>query len=275
MSPFDRLGRFVARRAWLVVGAWALVLLAAMPLAPRVPGVLSAGGFILDDLESARAKALLGTELGLPPSALVVVFSSPTLEAGTPAFEAAAAAAVARHRGGAARRPRRAAPPRAAPGLGRPATPPTTSSSSTCRPTTRPRRSDPPRAAPRGARPRRRAGRRAGVLRRRPERLRGGPPAERGHLAAARRAGAALRLRLGRWRPACRSSWAARRSWSRWRASSSSRSVMPMSIFVLNLATLLGSRPRRRLLAAADEPLPRGAGRAGRTAPSGSPRRSG
>ena len=95
MSPFDRLGRFVARRAWLVVGAWALVLLAAIPLAPRVPGVLSAGGFILDDLESARAKALLGTELGLPPSALVIVFSSPTLEAGTPAFEAAAAAAVA------------------------------------------------------------------------------------------------------------------------------------------------------------------------------------
>ncbi len=66
-----------------------------IPLAPRVPGVLSAGGFILDDLESARAKALLGRELGLPPSALVIVFSSPTLEAGTPAFEGAAAAAVA------------------------------------------------------------------------------------------------------------------------------------------------------------------------------------
>ena len=95
MNPFDRLGRFIARHAWLVVGAWALVLLAALPLAPRVPGVLSAGGFILDDLESARAKALLGRELGVPPSALVIVFSSPTLEAGTPAFEGAAAAAVA------------------------------------------------------------------------------------------------------------------------------------------------------------------------------------
>ena len=61
MTPFDRLGRFVVRRAWLVVGAWALVLLAAIPFAPRVPGVLTAGGFILDDLESARAKALLET----------------------------------------------------------------------------------------------------------------------------------------------------------------------------------------------------------------------
>ena len=94
MNPFERLGRFIVRRAWWVVGAWALLLLAALPLAPQVPGSLRAGGFILDDLESARAKALLGTELGLPPSALVVVFSSPTLEAGTPAFELAAAGAM-------------------------------------------------------------------------------------------------------------------------------------------------------------------------------------
>ena len=71
MTPFDRLGRFVARRAWWVVGAWAVVLLVALPLAPQVPGALSAGGFILDDLESARAKSLLETELGAPPSALV------------------------------------------------------------------------------------------------------------------------------------------------------------------------------------------------------------
>ena len=94
MTPFDRLGRFVVRRAWWVVGAWVVLLLVALPLAPQVPGKLSAGGFILDDLESARAKALLGSELDLPPSALVVVFSSPTLTAGTPAFETAAADAV-------------------------------------------------------------------------------------------------------------------------------------------------------------------------------------
>ena len=94
VTPFDRLGRFVVRRARLVIGAWALLLLLALPLAPQVPGALSAGGFILDDLESARAKTLLEDELGAPPSALVVVFSSPTLEAGTPAFELAAAAAM-------------------------------------------------------------------------------------------------------------------------------------------------------------------------------------
>ena len=94
MTPFDRLGRFVVRRAWWVVSAWVALLLVAIPFAPRVPGQLSAGGFILDDLESARARAPLETELDVPPSALVIVFSSPTLEAGTRAFEVAAADAV-------------------------------------------------------------------------------------------------------------------------------------------------------------------------------------
>jgi putative drug exporter of the RND superfamily len=95
VNPFDRLGRFVVRRPWWILGGWALILLAALPFAPQAPGRLSAGGFILDDLESARAKTLLETQLGAPPSALVVVFSSPTLEAGTPAFELAASAAMA------------------------------------------------------------------------------------------------------------------------------------------------------------------------------------
>ena len=94
MTPFDRLGRFVVRRARLVIGAWAVLIAVALPLAPQAPGALSAGGFISDDLESARAKAVLEAELGTPPSALVVVFSSPELEAGTPEFELAAAAAM-------------------------------------------------------------------------------------------------------------------------------------------------------------------------------------
>jgi RND superfamily putative drug exporter len=94
VTPFERLGRFVVHRAWWVVGAWAALLLIALPFAPQVPGQLSAGGFILDDLESARAKTLLESELGVPPSALVIVFTSPTLEAGTPAFETAAAGAI-------------------------------------------------------------------------------------------------------------------------------------------------------------------------------------
>ena len=81
MSPFDRLGRFVVRRARLVVAAWAVLIAMALPFAPQVPDALRAGGFIRDDLESARAKALLEQELDVPPSALVVAFHSDELSA--------------------------------------------------------------------------------------------------------------------------------------------------------------------------------------------------
>ncbi len=67
---------------------------ARRPCRRRAVGKLRAGGFILDDLESARAKALLQAKLDLPPSALVVVFHSDTAVAGSPGFETAAALAV-------------------------------------------------------------------------------------------------------------------------------------------------------------------------------------
>jgi putative drug exporter of the RND superfamily len=94
MTPFDRLGRFVVRRARLVVAVWGVLIVVALPFAPQVPDALRAGGFIRDDLESARAKALLEQELGTPPSALVVAFHSDTLVAGTPEFEGPAAQAM-------------------------------------------------------------------------------------------------------------------------------------------------------------------------------------
>ena len=94
MAPFDRLGRFVVRRARFVVAAWGILILVALPFAPQVPSALRAGGFIRDDLESARAKALLEQELGTPPSALVIAFHSDTLVAGTPEFETPAGAAM-------------------------------------------------------------------------------------------------------------------------------------------------------------------------------------
>jgi RND superfamily putative drug exporter len=78
------------------VAAWALAILVAVPLAVQTPGALRSGGFIRDDLESARAKALLEREIGVPQAALAVVFHSDTLRAGEPAFEIAVAAAMAR-----------------------------------------------------------------------------------------------------------------------------------------------------------------------------------
>jgi RND superfamily putative drug exporter len=91
---FASLGRFAVRRRWWIVATWLVLLAVAVPVAPNVVGALRAGGFILDDLESARAKAILQAELGTPPSAVVVVYHSDTSTAGTPEFETAAAAAI-------------------------------------------------------------------------------------------------------------------------------------------------------------------------------------
>ena len=81
--------------ARLVIGAWVLIVLCALPFAPQAPGALQAGGFDLPTLESARSRAALESELGAPPSALVLAISSTTLTPGTPQFETAAQRAVA------------------------------------------------------------------------------------------------------------------------------------------------------------------------------------
>ena len=95
MSRFERLGRWSARYSWAVAIAWAALLLVSVPLAIQAPGALRAGGFISDDLESARAKALLEDEIGVAQAALVIVLHSETARAGEPAFEEAAATAIA------------------------------------------------------------------------------------------------------------------------------------------------------------------------------------
>ena len=97
MSVFYRLGLFCARRRWLIIAVWALALMAALPLAPQVIGELRSGGFTLDDLEASRARKLLQDNLQTPQSAMVIVLQSTTdARAGDPAFEAAAAQAIAR-----------------------------------------------------------------------------------------------------------------------------------------------------------------------------------
>jgi RND superfamily putative drug exporter len=95
LPPFERLGAWLhARRTW-VIGAWLLLIACALPFAPQAPGALQAGGFDLPTLESARARAILEEELGAPPSALVLAISSETFIPGTPQFEVAAGEAVA------------------------------------------------------------------------------------------------------------------------------------------------------------------------------------
>ncbi len=95
MTLFERIGAFAYhRRRWVVAG-WAVLLLLALPFAPRAGSVLRAGGFTLEDLPSAQATTLLEQRLGLAPSVLVVVLHSADSAAGSPAFETAAARALA------------------------------------------------------------------------------------------------------------------------------------------------------------------------------------
>src|SRR5690349_1622661 len=94
MNRFERLGRWCARHRRPVVVAWLALVALSIPFALQAPGALRAGGFINGDLESARAKAVLETEIGVAQAAVVVVFHSDTARAGEPAFEAAAATAM-------------------------------------------------------------------------------------------------------------------------------------------------------------------------------------
>lgn len=91
---FERIGRFAHRRRWWVIGVWFALLAGAAPLLPGVSAALRPGGFVADWLETSRARATLEAELDFPPSAVVVVLHSETLRAGTIEFERAAAEAV-------------------------------------------------------------------------------------------------------------------------------------------------------------------------------------
>ena len=201
VTPFDRLGRFVVRRAWWVVGAWAVAPARRAPV--RAAG---AGRAARRRLHPRRPRvgagegAPRGRSSASPPSALVIVFHSPTRSRpGTPAFEAAAAPAMRDVADAPARRPRPVAPARAAPGLGRR---PHRLRHRLPRPAARRlarRPADPARAA-RTRRPGSTVELAGGPAFYGDVQAvsRGGPAAERGHLAAARGARAAARVRLAR-----------------------------------------------------------------------------
>ncbi len=70
---FERVGRFCARRPWIVVSVWGVLFLLALPIAPRAADVLRPGGFSLDTLPASQTTHLLEQRIGLPPSALVIV----------------------------------------------------------------------------------------------------------------------------------------------------------------------------------------------------------
>ena len=83
------LGCALYRWRFLVLALWAVALLAALPLAPRVFRSLAAGGFTSPDLEAARAGQLLIDRFGASPSSVFLVYRDPTSQraAGDAAFQ--------------------------------------------------------------------------------------------------------------------------------------------------------------------------------------------
>ncbi|HET7093646.1 MAG TPA: MMPL family transporter, partial [Thermomicrobiales bacterium] len=91
---FAWIGRQAYRRRWLVVAAWALLILAALPVLPSVEQPLKVGGFSSPDTEAAHAAAALQRDLGFSPSTMLVLFQSDRLRATDAAFQAQVAAAL-------------------------------------------------------------------------------------------------------------------------------------------------------------------------------------
>ncbi len=85
---FYAFGRLVYRFRWLVLAFWVIVLGVALPFAPRVTEPLRVGGFADPALESSKAAAMLATDLGYSTSDVIVTYSSndPALVATNPRF---------------------------------------------------------------------------------------------------------------------------------------------------------------------------------------------
>jgi putative drug exporter of the RND superfamily len=86
---FAFLGRTAYRWRWPILIVWGLALLLALPVLPRLGGALKVGGFSSPNTEAAQAREVLERELGFAPSTLLVIYQSDTLKAHDPAFQAA------------------------------------------------------------------------------------------------------------------------------------------------------------------------------------------
>jgi putative drug exporter of the RND superfamily len=83
---FLALGHAVYRWRWGVVLIWALLLAVCLPLAPRAGSALKVGGFSNPDIESARTRDVLEQALDFHASVLLVIFHHPEWTAEDPRF---------------------------------------------------------------------------------------------------------------------------------------------------------------------------------------------
>jgi RND superfamily putative drug exporter len=92
---FYRLGLAAVRYRYWILGCWLVVVLAALPFAPRAAETLASGGFSSPEMESQRAVDALQSGLHTSFTSVLVLFSSDSLTADDPRFQTEANAAVA------------------------------------------------------------------------------------------------------------------------------------------------------------------------------------
>ena len=85
---FAAIGRFAYRRRRIIVLAWAVAFAAGVVATAHVPPRLKGGGFTNPTTPSQQAQQAMQDRLGFGPAQLTIVFTSPTLDARSPAFQA-------------------------------------------------------------------------------------------------------------------------------------------------------------------------------------------
>ncbi|MDP6821713.1 MAG: MMPL family transporter [Dehalococcoidia bacterium] len=71
-------GLKIYRKRWTVLAVWVVLLLIALPFAPRATDTLKPGGFSNDNLPSAQARAVFRDRLDLTPISYELIFRSDT-----------------------------------------------------------------------------------------------------------------------------------------------------------------------------------------------------
>ena len=85
---FAAIGRFAYRRRRIIVLAWVVAFAAGLVATAHVPPRLKGGGFTNPTTPSQRAQQAMQDRLGFGPAQLTIVFTSATLDARSPAFQA-------------------------------------------------------------------------------------------------------------------------------------------------------------------------------------------
>jgi putative drug exporter of the RND superfamily len=92
---FPALGRFAYRRRRIIVLVWTVAFVAGLVGTTRLPAELKGGGFTNPATPSQQAQAAMQERLGFGPARLTIVFTSPSLDARSPEYQAKVKAALA------------------------------------------------------------------------------------------------------------------------------------------------------------------------------------